>query len=185
VQRSTVLFLLLAGSAVLFALSRTRKGADVVASATEGVAEVLDRTRALIASIEGLRLDAYQDSGGAWTIGYGHLIRKDEQFYPYGDIREITLDEAGALFDADIAAARATVADSVAVPLTDGQRAALESFVFNIGRTAFQNSTMLRKLNIPDFGSAADEFGRWIYDNGKQVPGLVTRRAREREVFES
>jgi len=28
--------------------------------------------RALIQSLKGLRLQAYQDGGGIWTIGYGH-----------------------------------------------------------------------------------------------------------------
>jgi lysozyme len=60
--------------------------------------------------------------------------------------------------------------------------------VFNVKLTAFRTSTLLSKLNQGDYAGAAREFPRWIFGhvNGKVVewPGLVTRRAKEQELFE-
>lgn len=142
------------------------------------------KSKELIAGEEGLRLTVYRDPGaGAWTIGWGHLVLPGERFHPYGTVRTITRAEADALFDADLAVARAAVNDFVKVPLTDNQRAALESFVFNVGVSAFRRSTLLKKLNLGDYSGAVAEFDRWVFDDGKRIDGLVARRAREQEVF--
>lgn len=178
------LLLSLAGVAALFAYARTPAGARHLEGAVSAVKNVTDKARALIAGEEGLSLDAYQDPGaGAWTIGWGHLILPHENFHPYGPIRRITREEADALFERDLADARRAVLDFVHVRLTENQRAALESFVFNIGRTAFRESTLLRKLNLGDIEGAAREFDRWVYDNGKRIDGLAARRDREQELF--
>lgn len=177
--RAPFLFVLVAALA-LWALSRTRAGQDIAASL---VGRVVDGARELVAELEGLRLDVYQDTGGAWTVGYGHLVQPGERFFPYGDVRAITLSEAEQLLEADMATARNAVAKYVTVPLTDGQRAALESFVFNVGVGAFAGSTLLRKLNQGDYVGAAGEFDRWVFDNGRRITGLERRRAREKEVF--
>lgn len=152
-------------------------------AATRGRGVITDAMRALIQRVEGLRLTAYQDTGGAWTIGYGHLILPTEPYYPYGPRRTITQGEADALFAADSAKAQLAVDQLVTVPLSASQRAALVSFVFNVGRTAFATSTLLRKLNAGDYDGAAAEFGKWVYDNGVRVAGLVNRRAIEAGEF--
>lgn len=131
----------------------------------------------LVKQWEGLRLQPYQDSAGLWTVGYGHLL---PQYNPGGPITE---EQATALLDADLATARAAVTRLVEVPLTDAQRAALVSFVFNVGEGAFSRSTLLRKLNTGDYAGAADEFTRWVHAGGEVVAGLVNRRNHEREVF--
>lgn len=146
-----------------------------------------EKLKSLIAGSEGLSLEAYQDTGGKWTIGYGHLINPGEIYYPYGSVRLITLEEADALFAADTSIAQNCVDQNVTVPLTDNQRAALVSFVFNVGCYAFTASTMLVKLNNGDFPSAADEFDKWINVtvNGIKIVdnGLINRRAKEKQVF--
>ncbi len=147
------------------------------------VSRNMDKVKSLIAGEEGLRLDAYQDTGGAWTIGYGHLIKAGEKFFPYGPVRSITKAEAEALFAADTAAAASAVARGVKVEITDNMRAALTSFAFNVGGPAFLASTLLRRLNAGDVQGAANQFDVWVYDNGVRVPGLVNRREREKAVF--
>ena len=72
----------------------------------------------------------------------------------------------------------------VRAPLTDGQRAAFLSFAFNVGDDAFCRSTLVRKANAGDFDGACAELSRWIYAGGKQLPGLVKRRAAERQLCE-
>lgn len=144
---------------------------------------LVQTVRNLIAGEEGLRLTVYQDTGGVWTVGYGHVVRATDGLYPYTNKKTITEAEANAFFAADTATATNAVAQYVRVPLTESQRSALISLAFNIGATAFRDSTLVRKLNAGDIVGAADEFLRWVYDNGIRVAGLVNRRERERAIF--
>jgi lysozyme len=134
--------------------------------------------RRLIEQSEGLRTHAYADSCGLWTIGYGHT-RAVRQ----GDRCDAT--QAAAWLCEDVAAAEAAVARQVEVPLSQGQFDALVDFVFNLGEGALQGSTLRRKLNAGDYRGAAAELARWCHAGGTVLPGLVTRRARERLLFET
>jgi lysozyme len=163
------------GAAIaLYLLSRTERGAAVAADI---VGAVVDKSRELVARFEGLRLAVYNDQAGLPTIGYGHLIKSGEQF------SVITVAQAEALLDADLAPARDAVAKYVSVPLNDNQRAALISLVFNIGVGAFSASTLLRLLNEYDYIGAAAQFPRWVYAGGKVSKGLQTRREAEKALF--
>lgn len=126
---------------------------------------------------EGLRLTAYKDGGGVWTIGYGHTG---------ADVREgltVPLSEAERLLTRDLKTAEGHVNGAVQVKLTQNQFDALVSFVYNVGGEAFRTSTMLRLLNAGDYVGAANQFPRWNKDNGKVVQGLINRRAKERDLF--
>lgn len=129
---------------------------------------------------EALRLQPYRDSAGLWTIGYGHLIKPDEWW------NEITEEFAEQLLKNDLAIAESAVKDFVEITITQNQYDALVSFVFNVGVNAFENSTLLKKLNAGD-PSVVDEFLRWnkttINGKLKVVAGLTTRRERERDLF--
>ena len=78
----------------------------------------------------------------------------------------------------------ATALDCITRPMTDGQKAAFLSFAFNVGNRAFCDSTLARKANAGDMAGACAELSRWTYAGGKQLPGLVRRRATERAVCE-
>lgn len=127
---------------------------------------------ALVRGCEGLRLEAYQDGAGVWTIGYGHT-----QDVRPGDA--IGAERAGQLLEVDLMAAEAAVSRLVKVPLTDDQFAAMVSFVFNEGEGAFAQSTLLRKLNEGGYGLVPVCLKSWIFAGGKVEPGLVKRRAAE------
>ncbi len=135
----------------------------------------------IIKKSEGLRLTAYRDDAGVWTIGYGHTGL---------DVHEgltITEAKAEALLMTDIAWAVDTVRRSVRVALTEEQRAALVSLTFNIGSGGFRGSTVLRRLNAGNYEGAADAILLWnkITVDGEKVvwPGLSNRRERERALF--
>lgn len=136
----------------------------------------------LIRSCEGLRLEAYPDpgTGGApWTIGYGHTGR---------DVSPgMTIDEetAEAFLLGDIGRAEAGVCDLVNVDLTGNQLSALVSFAYNVGVGRLQSSTLLRMVNAGDVAGAAGQFQRWTRANGREMPGLVARRAAERALFDT
>ena len=57
------------------------------------------------------------------------------------------------------------------------------SFTYNLGSGNLQSSTLLRKLNAGDKQGAAEQFGRWIYDDGQVEKGLVRRRKCEAHLF--
>ncbi|MCA0050650.1 glycoside hydrolase family protein [Mesorhizobium sp. B283B1A] len=136
--------------------------------------------RSLIKYFEGLRLDAYVDPVGVWTIGWGHT----------GNVTPgmtITLAQAEEYLTADLAECEADVANLIGAPINDDQVSALVSFVFNLGAGRLSSSTLRKKINARDYDGAAEEFPRWVYGtvNGKKtkLPGLVRRRAAEKELF--
>ncbi len=133
--------------------------------------------KALVRRFEGLSLTRYVDESGKPHIGYGHLIKPDEQY------QSITTGQAEWLLDQDLRWAIDCVSKAVTVPLTENQRAALISFVYNVGCAAFKGSTLLRLLNAGNASGAANEFLRWNKAGGVVSQGLVDRRFIERDVF--
>lgn len=135
-----------------------------------------DNGRAFIRAGEGVQLAAYQDGGGVWTIGYGHT-RGVKQ----GQV--INHEQADEFLNNDLRQVESCISERVTVPLNQNQFDALVSFVFNVGRQAFSDSTLLKKLNEGNYRAAADQFTRWVYDNDKFVQGLYNRRVAERDLF--
>jgi GH24 family phage-related lysozyme (muramidase) len=133
----------------------------------------------LIKRFEGLRLTAYKCSAGVDTIGYGHT---GPDVTPG---MRITEEEAEKLLWRDTESAQQTVSSFVSVKLNQNEYDALVSFTFNVGPTAFVNSTLLRLLNHgADRKIVAGEFGRWVRaDSDEPVPGLVRRREEEKKLF--
>ncbi len=69
-------------------------------------------------------------------------------------------------------------------PLTTNQWSALVSFVYNIGVSAFQRSTLLKKVNAnPSDPTIRDEFMKWNKANGAVLPGLTNRRRDEANLY--
>lgn len=130
----------------------------------------------LIKKWEGLRLNAYQDSVGVWTIGWGHTSTAKPGM-------SITKEEAQELFRKDVAWAEAAVKKHVKVDLKQNEFDALVSFVFNVGEKNFADSTLLKLLNEARYKAAAYELNRWVYAGGKKLKGLERRRTSEREYF--
>ena len=130
----------------------------------------------LVKGFEGFSGKAYICPAGVPTIGYGHT----------GNVHPndtITQTEATALLERDLQRFQDGVKKAVKVPLNDNQLAALTSFAYNVGLGAFGTSTLLKQLNEGHYDLAADQFLRWTKGGGKELPGLVTRRAAERAVF--
>lgn len=130
----------------------------------------------IIKHFEGLRLDAYLDSVGVPTIGYGSTLG-----VKMGDY--ITEPEAEALLVHDMTRFVTGVNGLLRVPVTQAQFDALVSFSFNLGVGALGRSTLLKKLNMGDYDGAQKEFGKWVYAGGNKLAGLVTRRNAEAALF--
>ena len=132
--------------------------------------------REIVKHFEDCKLEAYLCPAGVPTIGWGHT-----KGVKLGD--KITQDKADSLFEQDYHEAEQQVQEVVTAFLSDQQLGALTSFVFNLGIRQLKVSTLLKKLNQNDYKGAGDEFRKWIYSNGKILPGLVKRREMERMVF--
>lgn len=132
---------------------------------------------AIIKSSEALRLKAYLPTkNDVPTIGYGHT-----RGVQLGDT--CTVEQAEKWLREDCWDSENEVNVMVTVPLTQNQFDALVSLVFNIGGPNFQSSTLRKRLNAKLYQQAADQFPRWNKQKGKVLGGLVTRRAKERELF--
>ena len=126
---------------------------------------------AVLKSREGVRLKAYLDSVGVWTIGYGHTkgVKK-------GDV--ITQAQADAFLEQDIDSHAKPILDAVKVPLAEHEADALVSIAFNIGVGGFKGSTFLKRLNEGNRASCAANIMLW-----KKPPEIISRRTAERDQF--
>jgi lysozyme len=134
----------------------------------------------MIKRFEGVRLKAYRDTNGLWTIGCGHLLPVGQDYH---DLEWAQAQVAEQLL-ADTSGTQASVRRAVKVPLSQPQFDALVSLVFNIGSGHFigtdatKPSTVLTRLNQKDYYGAAEAFLLW-----KDKGILLPRRQEERAVF--
>lgn len=141
---------------------------------------VLPAAVSLVRHFEGLYLQAYLCPAGVPTIGFGHTkgVKMGQSTTP---------EQADAFLAADLAEAAEVVDFFVTVPLTDAQRGALASFVFNLGAGNLRSSTLLKLLNKGDYEGAAGQFGVWVKatvgGKKKTLAGLVARREAEEALF--
>ena len=138
-----------------------------------------DNGYSLTKKFEGLRLTAYRDQTGVWTIGYGHT---GPDVHAGLTIAE---DQADLLLERDIAGAAACVNRAVTATISQCQFDALVDFVFNLGCARLLGSTLLRHVNAGEFDPAAAQFLLWDHAGGVAVPGLLTRRNAEMAMFQS
>lgn len=123
---------------------------------------------------ESLRLNAYQDAVGVWTIGYGHIRTARAGL-------KITATEAEALLDRDLELYEQAVTEHCTGVLKQCEFDALVSFAFNCGVGAVDPGvcTAVRKLNAGDLRNFARNFVRWDKGGGAYIEGLAMRRAEE------
>ena len=146
-----------------------------------GQRDISENGFAIIREFEGFRSQAYLDTGGVWTIGYGTIKYPNGVRVKKGDT--CTQGQAELWLKNDCLWVDACLDKYIKVKVSQNQFDALASFVYNIGETAFAKSTMLKALNAGNFAGAANQFDRWVYDNGKLIKGLVNRREKERALF--
>ena len=126
---------------------------------------------------EGLRLEAYQDSGGIWTIGYGRILEVKK-----GD--KISTVRAEGFLREDILKAERCVSLEVTKKITQKQFDAMVSFTFNLGNEAFKNSWILKFTNEQKPELVREQFMRFVYVGRDKSQGLVNRRVAEADLYE-
>ena len=134
----------------------------------------------LIKKFESCKLTAYKadKSEKYYTIGWGHY-GKD-----VGKGMKISKERANELFRNDIKYFETSVNSCLKVKVTQSMFNALVSFTYNVGFSAFKNSTLLKYVNKKQFKKASNEFKKWNKCGGKVLNGLVKRRKLEQVEFE-
>lgn len=130
----------------------------------------------LIKKWEGVRLTAYQDSVGVWTIGYGHTKGV------YAGMK-ITQAQADQFLKEDIKSHVYGSYNYVTTQLNQNQFDALASFQFNLGAYILSGTTLLTYINSRQWQKAADEMKLYNKAGGVTLPGLVNRRNEEAALF--
>ncbi len=130
----------------------------------------------LIPAYEGVRYEPYPDVGDVLTVCYGHTGSDIQPGKIYTDA------ECKVLLHDDLSKVRRAVDPMIKVSIDSNTRAAIYSFVYNVGPGAFSRSTMLRKLNTGDIAGACDEMKRWTFAGGKKWQGLINRGETENAV---
>jgi len=125
---------------------------------------------------EGLKNEAYLDSAGVPTIGYGSTYG-----VKIGD--KLSDAEANQKLIKDIQVAENDYNNLVDVDLNPNQQAAVKSLIFNIGGPKFANSRARAALNDGDFETFQKEASEFRMADGKVLPGLENRRAAEMSLF--
>lgn len=129
----------------------------------------------LIKKFEGCRLAAYKCPAGVWTIGYGTTVYPNGQPVKKGD--KCTLAEAEKYLDWYIKT-QINLPDG----LTNPQKEALQSLIYNIGQGAFDRSGLKKAIIAKDWKAVYKNWD-WITGGGVFLKGLAKRRAEELILF--
>jgi lysozyme len=68
------------------------------------------------------------------------------------------------------------------VPMTPTRQVALADFVYNVGETTFNRSSVKRKLNAGDLAGGCEALTLYVYAGKTYLPGLASRRQIEKEL---
>jgi lysozyme len=121
---------------------------------------------------EALRLTAYQDAKGVWTIGYGHTAGVKR-----GD--RCTQFQAEQWLKEDLADFERYVNTRVRNIRTQGQFDAVVDFCYNVGYgvKGFGGSTLKQYIETGrKCYEIQQQFLRWVNSGGKFLGGLYSRR---------
>lgn len=137
----------------------------------------------LIKFFEGFISKPYLCPAHVATIGYGAT------YYPNG--KKVTLSDPAIteqyglqllinMLDTYEKAVDSFCRDDI----NQNQFDALTSFAYNLGVGNLKSSTLLKKVNVnPSDPTIRDEFNKWVYGGGSILPGLVTRRVKEADLY--
>lgn len=136
----------------------------------------------LIKEFEGFRANAYQDSVGVWTIGYGTTANAGVGIVPKAGV-SITEAQAAEYLRVTVDRFGAAVEAALTQPANENEFGAMVSLAYNVGPGAFKKSSVLRHFNAGNKKAAADAFLLWNKAGGKVLSGLTRRRKAERALF--
>jgi len=151
-------------------------GAIIAIVLNAGHVRTNERGLELIGNAESCRRDPYVCPAGVLTDGIGntHGVKAGTRK---------TDAQIAADWEKNILVAEKCVNSYAAgSKLSDNTFSAVTSITFNVGCGAMQKSTLFWMLRQSKVADACQQFPRWVYANGVQLPGLVKRRAAERKL---
>lgn len=179
-KRFAVLALCLAGAMFLSGCDEETKTAaddppEVVETVEVDRFETLSFT--LISKWEGLRLKAYKDIVGVWTVCYGETkgVKPGDAY---------TAPECADMLKVEIADYRerlrpAFSAETIAKRLPATRETAYVSLAYNVGVHGASRSTAVKKLNRGNVKGGCNALSWWNKAGGRVINGLVRRRSEE------
>lgn len=141
------------------------------------IRKVSDKGIQLIKSFEGYRAEAYQDSVGVWTIGYGETGHIQNRHIHEG----LVINEwiATQLLKLRLQEFEAEINKILPENTSQGCFDAFVSLAYNVGVTAVANSTALKNLKEQKWSDMYVNFLRFNRAGNKMEPGLIRRRKAE------
>lgn len=136
--------------------------------------EINAKGLALLKFFEKCKLLAYRDSGGIWTIGWGHTGPEVTQGLVW------TQKQADDQLQKDLEKFY-HLDEYLTEQVNDNQYSALVCLTYNIGLRALKLSTLIKKINNGD--SPDREWLAWSHVNGVVSNGLLRRREAELELY--
>lgn len=152
-------------------MSMRTKALGVGAAGTIAVAAI---AAPFIGGWEGLKTKPYHDIGGVLTVCYGETQGVEERQYTRQECKD-RLESRVSDFHSNVMALI-----EKDIPIT--MQAAVTSFAYNVGITAFKRSTLLKKVNSGDLYGACQELDRWVYVGKTYIQGLANRREAEKRL---
>lgn len=97
--------------------------------------------------------------------------------------QHITVQQAEDMLVDDIAPIERLL-NGLKINFRQEQFDALVSWIFNLGEGKFKGSTMYKRIiaNAKD-EEITDQLVKWIYSDGRPLPGLIKRRVAEANLF--
>ncbi|EKN4073018.1 lysozyme [Yersinia enterocolitica] len=141
---------------------------------SNGAVRTSEKGLELIGNAESCRRDPYVCPAGVLTDGIGntHGVKQNNR----KSDEQIAADWEKNILQAESCVNKYGNGNK----LNQGQFDAVTSITFNAGCPQMQKSTMYRMLREGKFTEACYQFPRWTYGGGKQLPGLVIRREKEK-----
>lgn len=134
-----------------------------------------------VAYWEGLQTHAYLDIGGVPTVCFGYTGKDIDMNKIY------TVDECRTKLVAQIQAKSKGVLECINVPIKQNEYDAYTIFSYNVGVSAFCNSSSVKALNAGNHTVACNLLANnpngspnWSYVKGKYIKGLQARRQYEK-----
>lgn len=169
--------LAIAISTPLMAMSKVPEKLPTTVSGLATNKEFLDIAVPFVGKWEGLRLNAYQDIIGVWTVCYGETkgVRPGDSY---------TKAQCDAMFSRELIDYRerlhvAFTTDTKTNRLPATRDVAYTSLAYNAGVSAVSKSTAVKRLNNGDIKGGCAAIGWWNKAGGRVIRGLVNRRVED------
>jgi lysozyme len=132
----------------------------------------------LIKDSEGCKLKSYKCPAGIWTIGYGQTKGiKEGMVWTQQQADEDIIKTALQAFN------EAIKASPILSTANMEKQAAIADFVYNLGITNYNKSTLKLMVDKGNWVSASTEIKKWNKSNGTILNGLVKRRQLEADLL--